>query len=194
MARKKKEDSLVSEESVDNSTITFTLSDELVKKIEDFESRLVKLEAMEVPAQVKIKLDAGVKMPIRATEGSSGYDIFPNIRLPIWLASGECKTISTGLYFQIPKGMEIQVRPRSGWASKYAVTVVNTPGTIDQDYRGELKVILINHGSSRVLIDKDTKIAQIVFCKIEHPQLEQVLELDETDRGSGGFGSTGGIK
>lgn len=186
MARKKKEEAFV-DASVEINSNSVTWNEDFVKRIE-------KLEKTLLPQEVKVRVDAGAKLPTQATTGSSGYDIYPTNKMPIWLDPNEWKIIPTGLYFSLPENMEIQVRPRSGWASKYAITVANSPGTLDQDYRGELKIILINHGNSRVQLDNTTKIAQIVFCKVEHPELQRVESLDETERGEGGFGSTGGMK
>lgn len=142
---------------------------------------------------VEFKLDSGARMPIKATEGSSGYDVLPNIRMTMWIDPGERKVIPTGLYCSLPLGFELQVRARSGWALKKGISIVQGVGTIDSDYRGEIGILLVNNGRERVEITRDTKIAQLVFCKVEHPEIFEVTELDETQRGTGGFGSTGGM-
>ncbi|MDD4838289.1 MAG: dUTP diphosphatase, partial [Synergistaceae bacterium] len=107
------------------------------------------------------------------------------------IPAGERGCVGTGLFFEMPLGCEAQVRPRSGLALKHGVTVLNTPGTIDSDYRGEIKVILINHGREDFRIEPGDRIAQIVFAEVTQVDLEKAEELDETERSSGGFGSTG---
>lgn len=140
--------------------------------------------------EVKIRLESELaKMPAYQTSGSSGMDV-TSIESTI-IAPGFSKMVSTGLSFEIPEGYEIQVRPRSGLAAKYNVTVLNTPGTIDSDYRGILKVILINLGSSQFPIEVGDRIAQIVFAPVVKATLVNTTELNQTDRGAGGFGSTG---
>ena len=110
---------------------------------------------------------------------------------PLTIAPGQRGLVGTGLAFAIPEGYEIQVRPRSGLALKKGISIPNTPGTIDSDYRGELKVILINHGEDDFIIDRGDRIAQIVVAPVQRGTLVEVTDLDETQRGSGGFGSTG---
>lgn len=133
--------------------------------------------------------------PEYATSGSSGFDLRANLETPIDIPSGDVKIIPTGLYFELPENMEIQVRPRSGLAAKNGVTVLNTPGTVDSDYRGEIKVILINHGKETFTIQNGDRIAQGVVASVMSKniiQLNQVKEVsDNTTRSSGGFGSTG---
>lgn len=131
------------------------------------------------------------RVPFYATEGAAGADVKAAIDEDIILAPGEFKMIPTALYFEIPKGYEVQVRPRSGLAAKHGVTVLNTPGTIDSDYRGELKVILINHSKTAFKIEDGMRIAQIVIA--ESLQCDFVIEeaLSATARGEGGFGHTG---
>jgi len=135
------------------------------------------------------------KNPEYATSGSSGFDLRADIQEPVELTSGEVKIIPTGLYFEIPQGLEIQVRPRSGLAAKNGVTVLNSPGTVDSDYRGEVKVILINHGKETFVINNGDRIAQAVIASVltnTSTELVQVKEIsNDTDRSSGGFGSTG---
>jgi dUTP pyrophosphatase len=139
---------------------------------------------------IKIKLGSELaKLPEYKTIGASGMDVssIENVRL----LNKEVKAISTGLYFDIPAGYEIQVRPRSGLALNKQITVLNTPGTIDCDYRGELKVILMNLGTHHFDIEVGDRIAQIVVCPVIRADLEVVNELSPTVRSDGGFGSTG---
>ncbi|NLD05256.1 MAG: dUTP diphosphatase [Synergistaceae bacterium] len=139
--------------------------------------------------KVKIKADAGISLPSYATPGSSGLDL--RAAQPAVIPSGERGCVGTGLYLEMPLGCEAQVRPRSGLALKHGITVLNTPGTIDSDYRGEIKVILINHGKQDFSIEPGDRIAQIVFAEVTQVDLEKAEELDKTERSSGGFGSTG---
>lgn len=129
-------------------------------------------------------------LPERATEGSAGYDV-RSADPDFVLAPGERRLVGTGLAFAIPEGWEMQVRPRSGLAMRYGITIPNAPGTIDSDYRGELRVILQNGGSQPVPIARGERIAQLVFARYEAPSLREVSSLEETARGAGGFGSTG---
>ncbi len=140
--------------------------------------------------QIK-KLSDSVLIPKYETTGSSGMDIAAHIPNNIIIDPGEKALISTGLSIAIPKGYEVQIRPRSGLAAKKNITVLNTPGTIDADYRGEIKVILINLGKEKFIIKNGERIAQMVVCPVVQAYLEEVNELTNTDRGSGGFGSTG---
>ena len=137
------------------------------------------------------KINKNTSLPEYKTEGSSGMDLLADIDKPIKLASGEKKLISTGIAVAIPKEFEIQIRPRSGLAAKSGISVLNTPGTIDSDYRGEIKVILINLSKKSFIINKNDRIAQMVLCPIIKGVFEEVEELPKTVRGSGGFGSTG---
>ena len=130
-------------------------------------------------------------LPAYATVGSSGLDVRANIEQPITLQSLERTLVPTGLFVEIPLGYEIQVRPRSGLAVKQGLTCLNTPGTIDADYRGEIKVILINLSTETQTIQDGDRIAQIVFCAVEKANLESVIELEISQRGEGGFGHTG---
>ena len=127
----------------------------------------------------------------KATEGSSGFDLLAALEDKFLLRPGETKLIPCGFSLQMPFGIEAQVRPRSGIALKNSVTVLNTPGTIDADYRGEICVILINHGKNIFEISPGMRIAQLIFMKLPEIKLDMTQELDETGRGSGGFGSTG---
>ena len=140
--------------------------------------------------QIK-KLSNTVSIPKYETAGSSGMDIAAHIENNIIINPGEKALVSTGLSVAIPKGYEIQIRPRSGLAAKKSITVLNTPGTIDADYRGEIKVILINLGKEKFVVENGERIAQMVVCPVVQANLEEVKELSETKRGSSGFGSTG---
>ena len=137
------------------------------------------------------RLSKKVKLPKYETNGSSGMDLSANIESDITISPGKTATIPTGISLAIPKGFEVQIRPRSGLAAKKKITVLNTPGTIDADYRGEIKVILINLGTELFKIEKNLRIAQMVVCPIEQAELEEVEDLSKTNRGTGGFGSTG---
>lgn len=130
-------------------------------------------------------------LPEYATIGSSGMDIRAFIVEPVVLKPLERTLVATGLFFEIPLGFEIQVRPRSGLALKQGITCLNTPGTIDSDYRGEVKVILINLSNENAVINSGDRIAQIVLQKVEKANLKNVEILSETNRGEGGFGHTG---
>ncbi|AEA80805.1 MAG: dUTP diphosphatase [Pelagibacteraceae bacterium] len=137
------------------------------------------------------KLHSDVNIPKYETEGSSGLDLEAYIEKDLRLLSGERKLVPTGVSVAMPNNFEIQIRPRSGLAYKNGISVVNTPGTIDSDYRGEIKVLLINLGTEAVTIKKFQRIAQMVICPIIKANLKEVQELPETIRGAGGFGSTG---
>lgn len=140
--------------------------------------------------KVKIKLAPGAILPEYQTEGSAGFDLHSNMERGIGLLPGQRALISTGLFMAIPEGYELQIRPRSGIALKKGLTVLNTPGTIDSDYRGEIGVILINTGVENVIIMPKDRIAQGILKQVEHADFQIVEELNETNRG-GGFGSTG---
>ena len=127
----------------------------------------------------------------KATKGSAGFDLLASINNPLEIGAGKSLLVPCGFSLQMPNNFEAQVRPRSGLALKNSVTVLNTPGTIDSDYRGEICVILINHGQMSFKIIRGMRIAQIIFKEIPEVDLVEVDELDNTKRGSGGFGSTG---
>jgi len=129
--------------------------------------------------------------PEYKTSGASGMDIRAHLADEVLISPGEIKSISTGLFFEIPSEFEIQVRPRSGLAIKHGITVLNTPGTIDSDYRGELLIILINHSLNNFKIKNGDRIAQIVLSKVEKITWSKIDSLSKTGRGSKGFGSTG---
>ena len=147
-------------------------------------------------SEVKVKLSplahaVGLQLPTYATEQSAGMDLSAALEEAIELAPGDRALVPTGLTIALPPGYEAQIRPRSGLAIKNGITVLNSPGTIDADYRGEIKVILINHGQEAFTIERGMRIAQMVVEKYETVGWEVVKELDESDRGKGGFGSTG---
>ena len=131
----------------------------------------------------------GLPLPAYATPGAAGLDVVAAEDLD--LAPGARHAVATGYKVAIPEGYEIQVRPRSGLAFKYGVTVPNTPGTIDSDYRGELKILMINHGAEPFPVRRGERIAQLVPAAVTKAAFDEVEELDATDRGAGGFGSTG---
>ena len=137
------------------------------------------------------KLTREVLLPKYETDGSSGLDLAACIEKNVEIKPGKTAIIPTGLAISIPKNFEIQIRPRSGLAAKNQISVLNTPGTIDADYRGELKVILINLGDRSFIVEKGLRIAQMVLCPIVKAKLKEVDSLESTKRGSGGFGSTG---
>ena len=137
------------------------------------------------------RLSKEISLPKYETTGSSGMDLAANIVDNINVDPGNTAIIPTGLALSIPKGFEIQIRPRSGLAAKQKISVLNTPGTIDSDYRGEIKVILINLGQKSFIVEKGLRIAQMVVCPVVQAQIKEVEDLNETERGKGGFGSTG---
>jgi dUTP pyrophosphatase len=132
----------------------------------------------------------GLPLPAYATDGSAGMDVVS--AEDVTIVPGARHPVATGLSVAIPQGYEIQVRPRSGLAFKHGITVPNTPGTIDSDYRGELKVLLINHGPEDFAIARGDRVAQLVVAPVTQGVWQEVNELDATERGAGGFGSTGG--
>ena len=140
---------------------------------------------------VKITLEHEDLKPVYGSDCASGADLRANIQESFELKPGERGLIPTGLSMEIPAGFEAQVRPRSGLASRNGVTVLNSPGTIDSDYRGEIKIILINLGKEPYTINRGERIAQIVFSRVQKADFTIKTELEETERGSGGFGSTG---
>ena len=137
------------------------------------------------------RLSKEVPLPKYETSGSSGMDLAANINANIEISPGKTAIVPTGLALSIPKGFEVQIRPRSGLAANQKISVLNTPGTIDADYRGEIKVILINLGQESFKVEKGLRIAQMVVCPVVQAQLKEVDDLSETERGKGGFGSTG---
>ena len=130
-------------------------------------------------------------MPTYATPQSAGMDLRANIDSPVTLKPMERRLVPTGLHIALPEGYEAQVRPRSGLALKHGITVLNTPGTVDADYRGEIMVLLINFSNEEFVINAGERIAQMVIAQHEQAQFEEVEVLDETERGAGGYGHTG---
>lgn len=141
--------------------------------------------------KLKMILENGVEAPKYMSSGAAGMDVKAHIKEPIVLKSMERVLVSTGIKMEIPEGYEIQVRPRSGLALKHGITLVNSPGTIDSDFRGELKIILINLGKDDYTIENGERIAQLVLQKVWQADIEIVEELSETVRSEGGFGHTG---
>ena len=137
------------------------------------------------------KLNPSVQLPSYKTNGASGMDLMAFIEKPINLEPGKSCLVPTGLSLAFPEEYEIQIRPRSGLAAKNNITVLNTPGTIDSDYRGELKIILFNHGNENFLINNNDRVAQMILTPIIKMELHETEELPKTVRGEGGFGSTG---
>jgi len=141
--------------------------------------------------EIIIRNEGPHALPTYATEGAAGMDIRSWLKEPVLLQPLDRIAIPTGLYLQIPEGYEGQVRPRSGLALNFGITLLNAPGTIDSDYRGELKVILVNLSEQPCIIRDGERIAQLVFAKVERVSLKQEEHLSETERGHQGFGSTG---
>lgn len=155
---------------------------EVISKVEDY---------LQQKINVKVQNLGTCKLPTYATNRSSGADLRAYIKEAVTLQPGERKLIPTGLHMSIPKGFELQVRPRSGLALKNGITVLNTPGTVDGDYRGDIGVILMNFGDKPFTVYPGDKIAQGVFARVYQADFEEVDSLDDTERGSGGFGHTG---
>ncbi|MEO6905350.1 MAG: dUTP diphosphatase [Ginsengibacter sp.] len=141
--------------------------------------------------EIKIVNTSENQIPEYATLGSSGLDLRANLSKSVVLKTMERKMIPTGLFLEIPEGYEVQVRPRSGLALKHGITCLNSPGTVDSDYRGEIKIILINLSQEDHTINSGDRIAQMVLCKVEKAFLQPVEKLESTLRGEGGFGHTG---
>lgn len=143
--------------------------------------------------KLKLRRTGAVEVPLPAyqTPGSAGLDLCAALPEAVRLGPGERRLIPTGLIFEIPSGYEGQVRPRSGLALKFGISIVNAPGTIDSDFRGEVGVVLINHGQEPYVVEPLSRIAQLVIAKVEQVQIELVDALTETSRGAGGYGSTG---
>ena len=141
--------------------------------------------------EIAVKMREGAKLPSYQSEGAAGADVSAALDSPVAIRPGEWTMIPTGLFLEIPAGFEIQVRPRSGLAARHGVTVLNSPGTIDSDYRGEIKVILMNLSDKDFIIRDRDRIAQLVLSRYERAELQASDELSDTERGCGGFGSTG---
>ena len=137
------------------------------------------------------KFDKNIKLPAYKTSGSSGMDLMAYVKNKITIYPGKIETIPTGISVAIPKNYEIQIRPRSGLAAKKGISVLNTPGTIDSDYRGEIKIILINLGKKIFSVKSGDRIAQMILCPVTKGKLTEIKNLPKTKRGKGGFGSTG---
>ena len=135
--------------------------------------------------------DADIALPSYATEGAAGLDVRAAVKAPLVLAPGDRAAVPTGLAVEVPAGHELQVRPRSGLALKHGVTCLNSPGTIDSDYRGEIRVLLINHGRDSFRIERGDRIAQLVLATVARADVRLADEMSDTERGAGGFGSTG---
>ena len=140
---------------------------------------------------VKCIVSSGAVLPSYESEGAAGADVRAFLGEPLCIKSGCFAAVSTGLCFEIPAGYEMQVRPRSGLAAKYGITVLNAPGTVDSDYRGEVKILLINHGNSDFTVSNGDRIAQLVIAPVVRAEFTEAHNLSHTQRGSGGFGSTG---
>ena len=137
------------------------------------------------------RLNQKAKLPSYKTSGSSGMDLMACVDKPITIKPNESMLIPTGIAIAIPEDTEVQIRPRSGLAAKFSISVLNTPGTIDSDYRGEIQIILFNHGKKEFTINKNDRVAQMILMPIIKAEFEEVKDLPKTLRGSGGFGSTG---
>jgi len=137
------------------------------------------------------KFDKKIKLPVYKTSGSSGMDLMAYVKNKINIKPGKTATIPTGIAVAIPKNYEIQIRPRSGLAAKKSISVLNTPGTIDSDYRGEIKIILINLGKKSFIVRSGDRIAQMILCPVVKIKLKEIKILPKTIRNKGGFGSTG---
>jgi dUTP pyrophosphatase len=140
---------------------------------------------------IKIINQSDNTIPQYATPGSAGMDVRANLQRPLTLQPLQREMVSTGLFIELPEGYEAQVRPRSGLANKQGITCLNSPGTVDSDYRGEIKIILINLSNEEQTIQHGDRIAQMIISKVEKAKLELVHQLNETQRGDGGFGHTG---
>lgn len=150
-----------------------------------------RLEKVDMKQIKVLKKNPAAKLPSYATAGASGLDLHACIPHPIYLQPGVRFTCPTGIGMEIPEEFEGQVRPRSGWSKKHGITVLNAPGTVDADFRGEIMVILINHGDQAVMIEPGERVAQLVIAPVVRVELIESESLDVTDRGEGGFGSTG---
>lgn len=146
---------------------------------------------MHKEVEVLVVTDSPERVPVYGSEDASGADVRANLLDCVVIAPGKSALIPTGLAFEIPSGYEIQVRPRSGLALKKMITVLNTPGTIDADYRGEVQVILMNHGQEPFVVEPEMRIAQLVVCPVVQARFVSAAELVGTERGAGGFGHTG---
>jgi len=140
---------------------------------------------------MKLPGNEDIPLPQKMSEAASGFDLHAAVAEPVTLAPGQRALIPTGFALSMPPQLEAQVRPRSGLALKHGITALNSPGTIDADYRGEVRVLLINHGQEPFVVQRGERIAQLVFQLVPEIELTETSELDETERGAGGFGHTG---
>ena len=138
----------------------------------------------------RLESNPDLPLPARATPQAAGYDV-RSAKGSVTLERGEIRLVGTGLVMELPEGVECQVRPRSGLALRHGITLPNSPGTIDPDYRGELKIIMQNLGGESVTLERGSRIAQLIFARFEEPEVVLSEQVSETDRGDGGFGSTG---
>lgn len=152
---------------------------------------LIRYNNYMIKINIKVVAKEGAKLPLYKTSGAAGADICALLEKPLVIESGKSAMVPTGLFFEIPQGYEVQIRPRSGLAAKKGVTVLNTPGTIDSDYRGEINVILINLGDKPFTVNSGDRIAQMLVAPVIQADFSIVSSLEETERGAGGFGSTG---
>lgn len=141
--------------------------------------------------KVKVINNSKNPLPQYQTTGSAGMDLIADVETPVVIEPSKTALIPTGLFFEMPIDMEAQIRPRSGLAFKHGITVLNSPGTIDSDYRGEIKVLLINHSQTPFMVNNGERIAQVIFAKVEQIEWEVNQNLSETERGEGGYGHTG---
>ena len=151
-------------------------------------------EVRSAPVEVRVRRlphAAGIQLPVYATEGAAGADVRSAEPSSVTVDPGHRAAVATGLVFEIPPGWEIQVRPRSGLAWRQGLTVVNAPGTIDSDFRGEVRVLVVNLGSESVVIERGDRIAQLILAPVTRAEFNEVDDLTETERSGGGFGSTG---
>jgi dUTP pyrophosphatase len=140
---------------------------------------------------VKITLSEGARLPSYQTRGASGADLHALLQTPLTIEPGAVVLVPTGLFIELPDGYEAQIRPRSGLALKHGITLLNTPGTIDSDYRGEIKIIMVNHGRDPFIVEDGMRIAQMVFARTFRADFEIACELTGTERNEGGFGHSG---
>lgn len=157
----------------------------------DLENTASSTSLVQIPVRIKKLANFKGALPKYQTSFASGFDIRAQLQEAITVYPGHRILVPTGLSFEIPAGFELQARPRSGWAIKDGVSLVNSPGTIDADYRGEVKIILINHGQDTITICDQDRIAQLVLCPVFQASFVEAEKLSETGRGEGGFGSTG---
>jgi dUTP pyrophosphatase len=140
---------------------------------------------------VKIKLAPKAKIPEYKSKGSAGADVYASLDSPVTIEPGQIKLIPTGISVEIPEGYEAQIRPRSGLAVNHGLTLLNTPGTIDSDYRGEIKIILANFGQKSFIVENGMRIAQMIFCRVYRVEFRITDNINTTERNTGGFGHTG---